>query len=78
MDNYSIKCTCHIYISLYWNGQHIMTLDNDVHYMEEIIEAIEKRARMKFREIPIQGARQDFDGLRYRNGGFKRAEQIFA
>ena len=75
---WSMKCTCHTYVSLYWDGAHVLTMDNDGHYMEEIIEKIEKRTGLRFNEIPIQGSRQDFSGLRYLNGGFKKPDQIFA
>ena len=77
-SNWSMKCTCHIYVSLYWKDSHVLTMDNDGHYMEEIIEKIEKRTGLRFNEIPIQGSRQDFSGLRYLNGGFKKPDQIFA
>ena len=75
---WSMKCTVHTYVSLYWDGAHVLTMDNDGHYMEEIIEKIEKRTGLRFNEIPIQGSRQDFSGLRYLNGGFKKPDQIFA
>ena len=75
---WSMKCTVHTYVSLYWDGAQVLTMDNDGHYMEEIIEKIEKRTGLRFNEIPIQGSRQDFSGLRYLNGGFKKPDQIFA
>ena len=77
-SDWTMKCTCHTYVSLYWRGAHVFTMDNDGHYMEEIIERIQKRTGLRFNEIPIQGSRQDFDGLRFQNGGFKRAAEIFA
>lgn len=77
-NNWTMKCTCHIYVSLYWKDAHVLTMDNDGHFMEEIIERFEKRTGLRFKEIPIQGSRQDFDGLRCQNGGFKRANEIFA
>lgn len=78
-DGYTIRCTCHTYITLEWNGQFIACYDNDSEYMEHIVEAIEKRTGMRFNEITLRGCdRRDFNGLRYLNGGFKTAEQIFA
>ena len=41
-------------------------------YMEDIIEAIEKRTRMKFTDIPRKSDIQSFDGLRFLHGGFKK------
>lgn len=76
-DNYTIRCTCHTYVTLEWNDKFIFCLDNDMHYMEEIIERIEKRTGMKFREIPVKGNDRDFDGLRFLLGGFKKAPEIF-
>lgn len=79
MENgYTISCSSHTYVSLYWNNQFIRCYDNDMVYMEQIIEAIEKRTRMNFRDIPIKGSKPDFDGLRYLHGGFKDHDQIFA
>lgn len=75
---WSMKCTCHTYVTLCWDGQPTLTLDNDREYMEEIVEKIEKRTGLRFKEIPILGSRLDFSGLRYLNGGFKRVDEIFA
>jgi len=74
---YTIRCGCHIYVTLEWNDQFIHCYDNDMYYMEDIISAIEARTRQKFTEIPIKGSIQDFDGLRFRNGGFKKGAEIF-
>lgn len=68
---WSMRCGSHTYITLYWNDKFIFCLDNDMHYMENIIEAIEKRTQMKFEEIPIIGSKEDFNGLRFLAGGFK-------
>ena len=68
---WSMRCGSHTYITLYWNDKFIFCLDNDMHYMENIIEAIEKRTQMKFNEIPIIGSKEDFNGLRFLAGGFK-------
>lgn len=72
MEGYSIKCTGHTYITLEWNDQFIKCYDNDMTYMEDIIEAIEKRTRMKFTDIPRKSDIQSFDGLRFLHGGFKK------
>lgn len=68
---WSMRCGSHTYITLYWNDKFIFCLDNDMYYMENIIEAIEKRTQMKFNEIPIIGSKEDFNGLRFLAGGFK-------
>lgn len=68
---WSIRCGSHTYITLYWNDKHIFCLDNDMEYMERIIEKIEKRTQMKFNEIPIVGSKEDFNGLRFLHGGFR-------
>lgn len=68
---WSMRYGSHTYITLYWNDKFIFCLDNDMHYMENIIEAIEKRTQMKFEEIPIIGSKEDFNGLRFLAGGFK-------
>ena len=57
IDGYSIRCNCHIYITLNWNGQFLFCLDNDSFYAEEMIYQIEKRTGMKFQDIPIEGSR---------------------
>lgn len=71
-DGYSIKCTCHIYITLNCNGQFQFCLDNDVIYAEEMIYKIEMRTGMNFQDIPIEGSKTDFRGLRFSSGGWKR------
>jgi len=72
MEGYSIKCKGHTYVSLFWEDKFIHCFDNDMEYMEDIIKAIEKRTRMTFKDIPIQGTKEDFNGLRFRVGGFKK------
>lgn len=69
---YTLRCGGHTYITLEFNGSFIRCYDNDIHYMEEIIYQIEKRTGMKFRDIPIKGTEDDFLGLRFFNGGWKR------
>ena len=72
MEGYTIRCSGHNYITLEWNGKFIFCLDNDMHYAEEIIYNIEKRTGMNFQDIPIKGRKDDFRGLRFFNGGWKR------
>lgn len=76
-EAYSIKCTCHIYVTLEWNDQFVRCYDNDMTYMEDIIADIEKRTHQKFSEIHRKGCIEDFDGLRFLVGGFKKGAQIF-
>lgn len=70
-SDYTIKCTGHTYISLYYEGKFIHCYDNDMEYMGNIIQQIEKRTKMNFDEIPIQGEAADFNGLRFVTG-FKK------
>lgn len=72
MDGYTIRCGGHNYITLEWNGKFIFCLDNCMHYAEEMIHDIEKRTGMNFQDIPIKGRKDDFQGLRFFNGGWKR------
>lgn len=71
-EGFTIKCTGHTYITLEWNDKFIFCLDNDMTYAEEMIFEIEKRTRMDFKEIPIKGMKEDFRGLRFFTGGWKR------
>ena len=41
-------------------------------YVEDIILAIEKRTGLNFQDIAIKGSKDDFRGLRFFNGGWKR------
>ncbi len=77
-NGYTIRCYCHTYVTLDWNGKFVYCGDNDMTYMEDIVEKIEKRTQMRFRDIPVKGSIQDFDGLRYLHGGFKKGREIFA
>ena len=72
MEGYTIRCGGHNYITLEWNDKFIFCLDNDMTYAEEMIHEIEKRTRMNFQDIPIKGRKDDFTGLRFFNGGWKR------
>ena len=69
---YTIRCGCHTYITLEYNGKFVMCLDNDGMYAEEMIFRIEKRTGMKFQDIPIKGSKDDFSGLVFFRGGWKR------
>lgn len=74
---YTIRCTSHTYVTLEWNDKFIACYDNDMQYMEEIIEKIEKRTGQKFNMIRRKGSIRDFDGLRFLHGGFKKGTEIF-
>ena len=69
---YTIKCSGHTYITLEYDGKFIFCLDNDMTYAEEMIYEIEKRTGMEFKDIQIKGCKEDFTGLRFFNGGWKR------
>lgn len=69
---YTIRCGTHTYITLEYDGKFIFCLDNDFMYAEEMIYKIEKRTQMNFKEIQIKGRKDDFQGLRFFNGGWKR------
>lgn len=75
---YTIKCYCHTYIILEYNNHYICNYDNDITYMEDIIENLEKRTKQKFNEIQIKGTIEDFDGLQFLNGGFLKGKEIFS
>lgn len=77
-ETYTIRCTCHTYVTLEYGGQFVRCYDNDMDYMEGIIEAIEKRTKTRFSDIPRIGLIEDFDGLRFLAGGFKKGAEIFA
>lgn len=72
MEGYTIRCSGHNYITLEYNDKFIICFDNDMEYAEEIIYRIQKRTGMKFQDIQIKGSRDDFSGLRFFNGGWKR------
>lgn len=71
-EGYTIKCGGHNYITLEYEGKFIFCLDNDMMYAEEMIFNIEKRTGMDFKDIEIKGQKEDFRGLRFFNGGWKR------
>lgn len=83
MEGWSMKCSCHTYITLMYDDKFVKCFDNccsrkvglNEYYAENIISAIEKRTGMKITDIPIVGKVSDFDGLRFLNGGFKKGSE---
>ena len=72
-NGFTIRCGCHTYITLEFDGKFVFCLDNDMMYAEEMIHRIEKRTQMNFQDIPIKGcSKDDFQGLRFFNGGWER------
>lgn len=71
-EEYTIRCDLHTYLTLEFNGKLILCLDNDFMYAEAMISKIEKRTGMNFKDITIKGRKDDFQGLRFLNGGLKR------
>lgn len=69
---YTIRCGGYKYITLEYDGKFIFCLDNDLIRAEEMIYLIEKRTGMNFKDIPINGKKDDFNGLSFFNGGWKR------
>ena len=84
IQGYSMKCSHHNYITLFYDDKFVHCYDNDLHndnptkdeyYTEHIIASIEKRTRMKITDIPIIGYVEDFDGMRFLHGGFKKGSE---
>lgn len=84
IKGWSMKCSCHTYITLYYDGKFVHCFDNDLHsdnllkdeyYTEHIIAAIEKRTHLKVTDIPIIGHIEDFDGMRFLHNGFTRGSE---
>lgn len=84
IEGWSMKCFCHNYIELYYDGKFVYCFDNNLHiedsakdeyYTEHIIASIEKRTKMKITDIPIIGCIEDFDGMRFLHGGFKKGAE---
>lgn len=84
IQGYSMRCSGHNYVSLFYDGKLVHCYDNNLrsdnpryneYYAEDIISKIEKRTRMKITDIPIIGCVDDFDGLRFMNGGFKKGHE---
>ena len=69
---FTIECGARNSISVEQDGEFIFCLDNGMIYAEEMIFEIEKRTGMDFRDIPIKGNKDDFNGLRFFNGGWER------
>lgn len=83
-QRWSMKCDSHTYITLFYDDKFIRCYDNDYfneneknnnYYMEYVIEKIEKRTGLKITDINIIGDVEDFDGLRFLNGGFKKGRE---
>lgn len=72
MEGYSIRCGGYNYITLEHDDKFLICLDNDIMKAEEMIHYIQKRTGMKFQDIPIKGSKEDFTGLVFFNGGWKR------
>lgn len=72
MEEYTIRCSGHTYVTLEWNDKFLKCFDNDIMYAEDIILKVEKRTGMNFKDIPTKGNKEDFRGLRFFNGGWKR------
>lgn len=68
---WTIECGSHTYVTLRYKSQVVKCYDNDCTYMEDIIASIEKRTKMRFCDIEIIGKKEDFNGLRFLNGGFR-------
>lgn len=84
IKGFSMKCSGHNYITLYYDGKFVHCYDNAIHrdneaedeyYTEHIIKSIEKRTRMKITDIPIIGHVEDFDGMRFLYGGFRKGAE---
>lgn len=84
IKGWSIKCSCHTYITLYYDGKFVHCFDNDLHfdnplkdeyYTEHIIATIEKRTHLKVTDIPIIGHIEDFDGMRFLHNRFTRGSE---
>ena len=84
IQGYSMKCSGHNYITLCYDGKFVHCYDNaqhddnpnkDEYYTEHNIASIEKRTRMKITDIPIIGHVEDFDGMLFLYGGFKKGSE---
>lgn len=71
-EGFTIRCGSHTYITLECDGKFIFCLNNDFMKAEEMIYTIEKITGMVFQDIPIKGSKDDFQGLLFFNGGWKR------
>lgn len=84
IEGWSMKCFSHQYIELYCDGNFVHCYDNNIYvenpskdeyYTEHIIASIEKRTKMKITDIPIIGNVEDFNGMRFLYGGFKKGAE---
>ena len=84
IEGWSMECSGHNYITLYYDGRFVHCFDNNLHienspkdeyYTEHIIATIERRTKMKITDIPIIGHVEDFDGMRFLHGGFKKGAE---
>lgn len=69
---YTVHCGGHNYLTLECDGAFVFCLDNCLMYAEDMIRKVEGETGMDFRDIRILGRRDDFQGLRFRHGGWKR------
>lgn len=62
IKGWSMECSSHNYITLYFDGRFVHCFDNNLHienspkdeyYTEHIIATIERRTKMKITDIPI-------------------------
>ena len=72
MEGYTIRCSGCTSVTLEWKDKFIHCYDDDIMYAEDIILAVEKRTGMNFKDIPVKGSKENFIGLRFFNGGWKR------
>ena len=84
-NGYWMYCSSHNYITLMHGDDFIHCYDNnlysdderkDEYYTEHIIKSIERRTGIKFNDIPIKGKIEDFDGLRFLCGGFRKGSEF--
>lgn len=71
-EPWAIEGQFHNYVTLTYDGRFIFCLDNSTMYAEEMIYRIEKRTGMKFRDIPVIGDKDGFQGWTFFNGGWRR------
>lgn len=64
VEPYKLIIKDNTYVSLYYGDKFIVCYDNDWQYGEDIINAIEKRTKMNFYDIPVE-MKRDFTGFRF-------------
>ncbi len=72
MNDYTVECTGHQYITLEHDGRFVFCLDNGVLHAEDMILRIEARTGLKFKDIPVKGSKTAFEGLVFFHGGWHR------